>query len=120
MPKALISDIVPVSEESHPWRLTKMKSLAFNLSHSDNIAVVAVGWNRNIGIDVERIRFDRDYHDLARALFPANQRKSWTDFGYKIRWALSFIVGRAKKHTRRREVAACNCPSACASACNLA
>jgi len=47
------------------------RSLSFNLSHSEDLAVLALGWDRNIGIDVERIRHDMEHEDIARSHFSA-------------------------------------------------
>lgn len=33
------------------------KSLCFNLSYSDGIALYAVTWDRAVGVDIERFRF---------------------------------------------------------------
>jgi 4'-phosphopantetheinyl transferase len=50
--------------------------LGFNLSHSDDLAICAVGWNRNIGVDVEKIRADVRGEDLARRYFSAGELQS--------------------------------------------
>jgi 4'-phosphopantetheinyl transferase len=52
------------------------RSLSFNLSHSEDIAVLALGWDRNIGIDVERIRTDIEYEDIARSHFSTDELMS--------------------------------------------
>lgn len=41
--------------------------LRFNLSHSDALAVIAVGRGRDVGVDVERVRADVPLDDIARA-----------------------------------------------------
>ena len=41
-------------------------SLRFNLSHSGGLALVAVGWDRDVGVDVERIEPRRNLPALAR------------------------------------------------------
>ena len=43
-------------------------SLKFNLSHSADLAVIAVTWGADIGVDVERITAT-DYADIARSFF---------------------------------------------------
>ncbi len=47
------------------------RHLAFNLSHSENRAVLAVSDGREVGIDLERVRRDLDVHSLARSTFTA-------------------------------------------------
>ena len=47
--------------------------LNFNLSHSGSMALYAVTRNMEIGIDVERIRSDFEYEDIAKRFFSANE-----------------------------------------------
>lgn len=44
-------------------------TLQFNLSHSDNMALYAFTYNRNIGIDLERIRQDIAIEEIANRFF---------------------------------------------------
>lgn len=49
-------------------------SLRFNLSHSDKLALVAVAYGHEVGIDGERIDLDCDFESIARQFFtPAEQ-----------------------------------------------
>jgi 4'-phosphopantetheinyl transferase len=43
--------------------------LNFNLSHSDGLALYAITRNREIGIDLERIRTNIEYEELAKRFF---------------------------------------------------
>jgi 4'-phosphopantetheinyl transferase len=43
--------------------------LKFNLSHPGNLALCAVTWHRNIGVDVERIRRDIAVEQIACHFF---------------------------------------------------
>jgi 4'-phosphopantetheinyl transferase len=43
--------------------------LRFNLSSSDDTALLAVAWNREIGVDVEKIRAERDCMGIAERFF---------------------------------------------------
>lgn len=45
------------------------KALAFNLSHSKDLAIYAFGLNRKIGIDLEHVRPMPDMDDFARQFF---------------------------------------------------
>ena len=45
----------------------------FNLSHSEDIACVAVTRGRRVGIDVEVIRENRDFLDIARRFFAPSE-----------------------------------------------
>ena len=48
-------------------------SLRFNLSHSGGLALVAVGWDREVGVDVERIEPRRNLPALARQALSAEE-----------------------------------------------
>jgi 4'-phosphopantetheinyl transferase len=47
--------------------------LRFNLSHSHGVGVVAVAYDREVGVDVERVRADRALRDVARAFFSRSE-----------------------------------------------
>jgi 4'-phosphopantetheinyl transferase len=47
--------------------------LRFNLAHADDVALVAVAWRRDVGVDVERERPDGADLEIARRLFPADE-----------------------------------------------
>jgi 4'-phosphopantetheinyl transferase len=47
--------------------------LRFNVSHADGVALIAVAWRREVGIDVERERADRADLDVARRMFSADE-----------------------------------------------
>ena len=44
--------------------------LRFNLAHADDLALVAVAWRREVGVDVEREHADRVDLEVARRMFP--------------------------------------------------
>ena len=45
----------------------------FNLSHSSSMAVYAITRNMEIGVDVERIRSDFEYEEIAKRFFSVNE-----------------------------------------------
>ncbi|MGB5493360.1 MAG: hypothetical protein WBM97_02625, partial [Sedimenticolaceae bacterium] len=45
--------------------------LAFNLSHSDDLALIGLAWNTEIGVDIELIRPLEDWPSIARDCFTA-------------------------------------------------
>jgi len=45
--------------------------LRFNVSHTDGMAIFAFSLDREVGVDVERIRPDLDIFGVARTVFPA-------------------------------------------------
>lgn len=55
---------IEFSEDGKPW-LPDAPSLKFNISHSHGALVIAVS-NREVGIDIEKIRPIPDWHDLAQ------------------------------------------------------
>jgi len=48
--------------------LAKSK-LCFNLSHSDNLAIIAVTHTCDVGVDMEHIREDLEFHAMAKRFF---------------------------------------------------
>lgn len=51
--------------------------LGFNLSHSENLAVIAVGRAPSIGIDIERLVSPRDIRALARQVFSERENAAF-------------------------------------------
>lgn len=49
-------------------------SLHFNVSHSRSLALYALAWNRKIGIDVEHIRSNVAYEQIAELVFSQQER----------------------------------------------
>ena len=47
--------------------------LRFNLSHSDDIAVLAVGRWFNVGVDIERVKHNAAIEDIARRFFSSGE-----------------------------------------------
>jgi 4'-phosphopantetheinyl transferase len=50
--------------------------LSFNISHSSSCALIAIGLNRDLGIDIEKIREDIDFMKLARRFFSKKESES--------------------------------------------
>lgn len=49
------------------------EKLRFNLAHSDDAALIAIAHNREVGIDLERMRDDVNWQGLADRLFSPNE-----------------------------------------------
>ena len=49
-------------------------SLRFNLSHADGSAILAVAVNREVGIDLERIRDDLPFREMALRFYSSRER----------------------------------------------
>ncbi len=54
-----------------PVLASNSRRLGFNLSHSDGLAVFALAWGREVGVDIERILLGVDVETLARRYLPA-------------------------------------------------
>lgn len=52
---------------------TEGQRLHFNLSHSGDLALYAFAYDREVGVDVERIRANMDYKELATRYFSASE-----------------------------------------------
>jgi len=65
------------TESKKPYLSAKHldQTLSFNISHSHGQALVAISLNRNIGIDIEKIRPDVEYEKLALRFFSTEEYK---------------------------------------------
>jgi len=70
--------------------------LNFNLSHSGDVALFAVGWERKIGIDIERIQEDFGGMDVASRYFSISELKSLLSLPSELR-PLGFFNGWTRK-----------------------
>lgn len=50
-------------------RATDCRRLCFNVSHSHELAAFALAWDRELGIDIEKIRHDLSWKEIARRYF---------------------------------------------------
>lgn len=57
-------------------RLVTPGELRFNLSHSEETALLAVAWGREVGVDVEAVRVIEDLDDLATTCFSRAERRA--------------------------------------------
>lgn len=62
--------LIPFNKEHND----ETRTLHFNLSHSGEIALYAFSYRRHVGIDVELMRSNIEYDDLARISFSPNER----------------------------------------------
>ncbi len=73
------------------------KTLSFNLSHSGELALVAVARRRAVGVDVERIRELRDYEGVARDTFSPAEYKAIQVLPAPMRLAAFFACWTRKE-----------------------
>jgi 4'-phosphopantetheinyl transferase len=101
---------------THPGRLTFVRNasgkpalgggrgrrLAFNLSHSSDLAVIAVA-HAEVGVDVERIRALPDSAEIARCSFPAAEFERWSALPGHLRTRAFFACWTRKEaHAKAR------------------
>jgi 4'-phosphopantetheinyl transferase len=82
-PESLLFDYNPFGKPSLCMRPGRDR-LDFNLSHSRDVAVIGITRDRAIGADVERMREDLPYGDIARRCFSSSERAA---FEALPRWA---------------------------------
>jgi 4'-phosphopantetheinyl transferase len=80
-----------VSEDQNP------QSLRFNLSHSDNMAVIAVGVGSAIGVDIERMRDHVNTVDLAERFFSAREREALRSLPENLRFQAFYACWARKE-----------------------
>ena len=56
------------NEEGNPH------SIQFNLSHSEGVAICALAWEKALGIDLEALRFENSYDNVAENFFSQRER----------------------------------------------
>lgn len=66
-------DALRIDETEKPY-LTPRSPLRFNLTHSGERALLAVASEREVGVDIERVRRDRDVDRLSGRIFLAGER----------------------------------------------
>jgi 4'-phosphopantetheinyl transferase len=70
------SDIAFETREGKP-RLLRSNGMRFNLSHSGDLAMIAVAWDREVGIDIEQIGDHFELDGIAQRFFPAHEAAEW-------------------------------------------
>ncbi len=59
--------------------------LCFNLAHSGELALYAVAWNREVGVDLEQIRADCDCEGIASRFFSAQEQQELAQLSPELR-----------------------------------
>jgi len=54
-------------------------ALRFNVSHTEGLAILGFTLNRELGVDVEKVRAQTDAHTLAERFFSAHERQTLRD-----------------------------------------
>jgi 4'-phosphopantetheinyl transferase len=66
------------------------RALAFNLAHTDRMLVLAFGWERKIGVDIENIRKNLEVEEIAERFFSPAERSALRDVPPEDRHAAFF------------------------------
>ena len=64
-------------EFGKPWLMNEEGNphlLQFNLSHSEGVAICALAWEKAVGIDLEALRFENSYDNVAENFFSQRER----------------------------------------------
>lgn len=86
--------------------------LRFNLSHSDDLAAVAVA-DADVGVDVERVRALPDQDEIARCIFPAAEVEMWNRLPDRLRVHAFFRCWTAREaHAKARGEGLATTPAA--------
>ena len=73
-PEALRFDTGPAGKPQLRDRERMPRRLEFNLSHSGDLALVAVAWDRPVGVDLEEWERDMNHLELAERFFSPAER----------------------------------------------
>ena len=80
-----------VSEDQNP------RSLRFNVSHSEYMAVIAVGVGAPFGVDIERMRDNVNTADLAERFFSAREREGLRSLPENLRFQAFYACWTRKE-----------------------
>jgi 4'-phosphopantetheinyl transferase len=59
------------------WGSAENKGLVFNVSHSGDHALIAIGWDLKIGVDIEKVRPRKALESLAKAIMTPQEESRW-------------------------------------------
>lgn len=79
----------PNTPQPHP--------LQFNVSHTDDLAVIAVAWDREVGIDIERLDREVDMVGLAKRFFSTREAEAVLTAGPTTRRQIFFRIWTSKE-----------------------
>ena len=80
-----------------PFLTDPPTALRFNLSHSGEIVLCAVAWEREVGVDVERIRPGIDHAALARRFFSPLEHEQLSSLPRALQPAAFFAAWTRKE-----------------------
>jgi 4'-phosphopantetheinyl transferase len=65
--------------------LAEHGALRFNMAHSLNVALVAVAYKREVGVDIEHVRYDIAVEDIAETVFSAAEKRALSRLDYQAK-----------------------------------
>lgn len=71
--------------------------LRFNVSHSQDLALIAVAWGREVGVDIESVRPDVADSGIAERFFSAGERQALADLAPEVRARAFFACWTRKE-----------------------
>ena len=71
--------------------------LRFSLAHADGVALVAVAWRREVGVDIEREAADRADLDVARRMFAHDEALALAGMPAPLRCRAFFALWTARE-----------------------
>ncbi|MHB8165153.1 MAG: 4'-phosphopantetheinyl transferase family protein [Methanoregula sp.] len=66
---------IATGEQGKPFLADGAVDLRFNLSHVDDLLVLAVAAGVEVGVDIERVAADKPIHDMARLVFSRREQE---------------------------------------------
>jgi len=91
-PEALAFQNMPSGKPMLQGADERTSTIRFNLSHSHGRALIAVSKDREVGVDLEKIRVDRDVAALAARFFAPQEEEAIAHAGLTARhWTFSRI-----------------------------
>jgi 4'-phosphopantetheinyl transferase len=66
---------IVTGEHGKPYLAECTENIRFNLSHAEDMLILAVSAGREVGVDIEAIKADKPLNDLARLTFSLREQK---------------------------------------------
>lgn len=84
------------NEYGKPFVADTNSLIRFNVSHSRDIALIAVAWGREVGVDIEFIDYDLDVMTIANGIFSPSELSILEKLTPELR-TVSFFKGWTRK-----------------------
>lgn len=73
----IAAENVPIATGEHgkPYLADRGETLRFNLSHAEDLLIVAVATDIDVGVDIEKVAVDKALSDMARLAFSRHEQE---------------------------------------------